>query len=182
MFRFPEAPVLHDETSWSAWGMRRRRPARPPSAPQNQRAAEHLNTAVVLPTTLDRRTAPAQTTHSYRGEARRRRQQSLRAGAGPGSPGAPQLGQQVPARRRGPARPPHTFQIAGHERSPPRCIKKAQNRPEEESRDDGAPAAHPHEERDRAGFVSLRTHGAKHTGRLRRRQTNTAALQNHQYS
>ena len=30
MFRFPEAPVLHDETSWSAWGMRRRRPARPP--------------------------------------------------------------------------------------------------------------------------------------------------------
>ena len=106
MFRFPEAPVLHDETSWSAWGMRRRRPARPPSAPQNQRAAEHLNTAVVLPTTLDRRTAPAQTTHTYRGEATRQKTAVLKGRRWPRElrePRAPQLGQQV---RRGPrARP-----------------------------------------------------------------------------
>ena len=40
MFRFAKAVDLQDETSWSAWGTRRRRPARPADSHKNQRAAE----------------------------------------------------------------------------------------------------------------------------------------------
>ena len=78
--------------------------------PQNQRAAEHLNSAVVLPTALDRRTAPAQTTHTYRGEATRQKTAVLKGRRWPRElrdPRAPQLGQQVPGPPPRPARPPH---------------------------------------------------------------------------
>ena len=53
--------------------------------PTNQRAAEHLNTAVVLPTALDRHTAQAHTTPQYRASATQGKKLSLRACAGPGS-------------------------------------------------------------------------------------------------
>ena len=50
MFRFAEAPVLHDETSWSASGTRRRRLARPPSAPTKSACRRaHLNTVSCSP-------------------------------------------------------------------------------------------------------------------------------------
>ncbi len=57
MFRFAKAVDLHDETSWSAWGTRRRRLARLSVGSQSPacRRAHLLNTAVVPPTDFVRR-------------------------------------------------------------------------------------------------------------------------------
>ena len=55
MFRFAEAQVLHDETSWSARGTRRRRPARPSSGSQICRMQSAPEALVVQPTDFVRR-------------------------------------------------------------------------------------------------------------------------------
>ena len=138
MFRFAEAPVLHDETSWSAWGTRRRRPARPPSGSLVQHAAErteHRWSCSPQPSTdAPRELRQLHTTVRVpRGE----KEQSLRAGAGPGSPGSTSTRTASP---RPAATAPAPVKRAPHApnswaRTPAAALpKNAQNRPEEGSR------------------------------------------------
>ena len=94
MFRFPEAPVLHDETSWSAWGTRRRRPA---SGSPTKRRMPHRaeRTSVVQPTALDRRTAQAHTTPIYCADATQRKTEFIKGRRWPREPRSTSTQRQV---------------------------------------------------------------------------------------
>ena len=131
MFRFAEAQVLHDETSWSARGTRRRRPARPSSGSQICRMQSAPEALVYSPlTSSDAARLPARHLRT----ARHAKRPLLDIRSRRAAQGEPQQNQQLQAHRGAPQGAPHrqTHALNSSARTPAAALpKNAQNRPQE---------------------------------------------------